>query len=88
MTWGKNFPHSWKKFKGYTADKVTPMGDIFLETLHARMKYDEVVMELIRVATERVEQLHNGLGVYFMAINEFAIYQHVKGCGKQQRGGG
>ena len=43
----KDLPRSWMKFKGYTNDKVTCMKERFLDTLHAKMKYGEVLMELL-----------------------------------------
>ena len=65
----KDLPRSWMKFKGYTNDKVTCMKERFLDTLHAKMKYGEVLMELIKLAAERVELLHPGLGVHCMTMS-------------------
>ena len=62
-------PRSWMKFKGYTNDKVTCIKERFLDTWHGKMKYGEVLMELIKLAAERVELLHPGLGVHCMTMS-------------------
>ena len=65
------FPNSYFKFKGWTADKTTstPMSGRILDTLHTCMKWGEIVMELFKVAAERVELLHPGLGLHCLATS-------------------
>ena len=65
----EQFPNSHLKFKGWTSDKITCMRDRVLDSLHAYMKYGEIVMELFKVAAERVELLHPGLGLHCLAMS-------------------
>ena len=57
------------KFKGFTPDAITPMEDRIIGSLHLKMKLGEVVMELVKLAADRVELLHPGLGTHCLAMS-------------------